>query len=163
MGPIFGSFEVLMAGVSIEEATAKSAQPQLVALNAQRQPQLQHTLEQACLAARVLEDTRGQETLVLDLTQVTPIVDYFVVTTGASPRQMKAMAEEVHQVLKKSGSRRIGSEGEESSPWVLQDYGDLVIHIFTTDARKLYDLEHLWADATQVDWKAIAPPVAPRL
>lgn len=152
-----------MAGVSTGATTTESAQPQMVALNAQRQPQLQHSLEQACLAARVLEDTRGQDTLVLDLTQVTPIVDYFVVTTGASPRQMKAMAEEVHQVLKKSGSRRLGSEGEESSPWVLQDYGDLVIHIFTADARKLYDLEHLWADAAEVDWRAIAPPIAPRL
>jgi ribosome-associated protein len=154
-----------MAGVSIVEEVAKteSALPQLAALNAQRKSQLDHSLEQACLAARILEDTRGQETLVLDLTEVTPIVDYFVITTGSSPRQMKAMAEEVHQLLKKTGSRRIGSEGEESSPWVLQDYGDLVIHIFTTDARKLYDLEHLWADAPQVDWKAIAPPIAPRL
>ena len=152
-----------MAGVSISAASTESTQPQMAALNLQRQPQLQHTLEQACLAARVLEDTRGQETLVLDLTQVTPIVDYFVVTTGASPRQMKAMAEEVHQTLKKSGSRRIGSEGEENSPWVLQDYGDMVVHIFTADARKLYDLEHLWADAPEVDWRAIAPPIAPRL
>ena len=152
-----------MAGVSIDESAENSAPVQMASLNAVRQSQLQQTLEQACLAARVLEDTRGQETVVLDLTQVTPIVDYFVIATGSSPRQMKAMAEEVHQVLKKGGSRRIGTEGEEASPWVLQDYGDLVIHLFTADARKFYDLEHLWGDAPQVDWRAIAPAVAPRI
>lgn len=151
-----------MVGLALGTTATESSQPPLAEVNAQRQLQLNQTLEIACLAARVLEDTRGQDTIVLDLTKVTPIVDYFIISTGSSPRQMKAMAEEVHQVLKKSGSRRIGSEGEEASPWVLQDYGDLVIHIFTTDARKLYDLEHLWADAPRVDWKSIAPAVAPR-
>lgn len=132
-------------------------------MSAGRRRQLDRTQQQACLAARVLEDTRGQDTLVLDLTGVTSIVDFFVITTGTSPRQMKAMAEEVHKVLKHEGSKRIGFEGEDSSQWVLQDYGDLVIHLFTPDARKLYDLEHLWADAPRVDWKSIAPPVAPRV
>lgn len=128
-----------------------------------RRSQLDLSLQQACLAARVLEDTRGQDVLVLDLTGVTSIVDFFVLATGTSPRQMKAMAEEVHKILKHGGSKRIGYEGEESSQWLLQDYGDLVIHLFTPDARKLYDLEHLWAEAPRVDWKAIAPAVAPRL
>jgi ribosome-associated protein len=128
-----------------------------------RRSQLDLTLQQACLAARALEDTRGQDVLVLDLTGVTSIVDFFVLATGSSPRQMKAMAEEVHKVLKQSGSRRIGYEGEDSSQWLLQDYGDLVIHLFSTDARKLYDLEHLWAEAPRIDWKAIAPPVTPRV
>ena len=132
-------------------------------LTASRRTQLDRTLRQACLAARVLEDTRGQDTLVLDLTAVTAIVDFFIVSTASSPRQMKAMAEEVHKTLKHEGSKRIGFEGEDSSQWMLQDYGDLVIHLFNPDARKLYDLEHLWAEAPRVDWKAIAPPVAPRV
>ena len=132
-------------------------------LTASRRIQLDRTLRQACLAARVLEDTRGQDTLVLDLTAVTAIVDFFIVSTASSPRQMKAMAEEVHKTLKHEGSKRIGFEGEDSSQWMLQDYGDLVIHLFNADARKLYDLEHLWAEAPRVDWKAIAPPVAPRV
>ncbi len=132
-------------------------------MSASRRKQLDRTLQQACLAARVLEDTRGQDTLVLDLTGVTSIVDFFIVTTGSSSRQMKAMAEEVHKTLKHEGSKRIGFEGEDSSQWVLQDYGDIVIHLFTPDARKLYDLEHLWAEAPRVDWKAMAPAVAPRV
>ena len=92
--------------------------------------------------------------MVLDLTQITPIVDFFVISTGSSNRQIRALGEEVHRVLKQQGSRRIGLEGEESGTWILQDYGDIVVHIFTDETRKLYDLEHLWADAPQIDWKA---------
>ncbi len=110
---------------------------------------------QACLCASIAEDYKGKETFVLDLTGVTPIVDYFVVTTGTSRRQMLAIAEEVHRVLKAEGSRRIGIEGQDNSSWILQDYGDIVLHVFTGETRELYDLEHLWADAPQVDWKAV--------
>jgi ribosome-associated protein len=112
------------------------------------------------LAARAVDDLRGQNTVVLDLTEITPIVDYFVVTTGTSSRQMRAMAEEAHRALKQAGSRRLGLEGEESSTWILQDYGDVVVHIFTAEGRSLYDLERLWADAPQIDWKLHCPPSA---
>lgn len=113
-------------------------------------------LLQACRCAKAAEDFRGQETLVLDLTGVTPIVDYFVITTGTSNRQMRALADEVLRHMKKDeGQRPIGTEGTEgNSTWILYDFGDIVLHVFTVDARKLYDLEHLWADAPQVDWKA---------
>ncbi|MGE3316713.1 MAG: ribosome silencing factor [Planctomycetaceae bacterium] len=98
-------------------------------------------------------DYRGQNTVVLDLTKVTPIFDYFVVTTGTSPRQMRAIADEVERVLSEEGSSRLGVEGYETSTWILQDYGDVVLHIFTPETRSVYDLEHLWADAPHVDWK----------
>ena len=103
------------------------------------------------MAARVLDEFRGQETVVLDLTKVTPIVDYFIVTTATSSRQMRAIADEVSRVLKQQGSRPRGVEGQESGTWLLQDYGDIVVHIFTPETRKLYDLEHLWADAPRMD------------
>lgn len=109
----------------------------------------------ACRAARAAEDFRGQDTLVLDLTDVTPIVDYFVITTGTSSRQMRALAEEVLAKMKAEGQRPLGTEGTAgNSAWVLYDFGDIVLHVFTADARKLYDLEHLWADAPRIDWKA---------
>lgn len=92
--------------------------------------------------------------IVLDLREVTPIVDYFVVATGTSPRQMHALAEEVSRVMKKQGSRAFGKEGEAGGTWILHDYGDIVLHVFNAESRKLYDLEHLWADAPRVDWKA---------
>lgn len=114
----------------------------------------QDALAQACLCAQTAADYRGQDTLVLDLTGITPIVDYFVITTGTSSRQMHALAEEVTRVLREHGSRRKGEEGERSGTWILEDYGDIVLHVFSPEARKLYDLEHLWADAPRVDWQA---------
>ena len=106
------------------------------------------------MAAQVAADLKGKSTVVLDMTPVTPIVDYFVVTTATSGRQMRAIAEEVETMLKTHGSRpRVGVEGRTSETWILQDYGDIVLHVFSPDGRALYDLEHLWADAPHVDWK----------
>jgi len=112
------------------------------------------SLRDACRCARAAEDSRGKDTLVLDLTEVTPIVDYFVITTGASGRQMNAVAEEVDRVMRAAGSRPRGIEGQKDSSWILHDFGDIVLHVFSPEARKLYDLEHLWADAPRLDWKA---------
>lgn len=93
--------------------------------------------------------------LVLDLTGVTPIADYFVIATGTSGRQMRALAEEVDRVLRESGTRPAGIEGKDDSQWILHDFGDIVLHVFSPEARKLYDLEHLWADAPRIDWKIV--------
>lgn len=114
----------------------------------------ERSLANACLCAQVADDFKGQETLVLDLTDVTPIMDYFVVSTATSSRQMRALAEEVNRTMRAQGSRRLGYEGEDGRTWILQDYGDVVLHIFSPEARALYDLEHLWGDAPRVDWKA---------
>jgi ribosome-associated protein len=114
----------------------------------------QRSLQQACLVAKVADEYRGQDTIVLDLTGITPIVDYFVITHGTSRRQMHAIAEEADRMLQEEGSSRIGAEGYDSNSWILQDYGDIVLHIFTAEARAIYDLEHLWADARKVDWRA---------
>jgi ribosome-associated protein len=109
----------------------------------------------ACLAAGVCDEFRGEDTVVLDLTDVTPLFDYFVITTGRNRRQMHAIAEEVDRVLAEAGSARLGIEGYVESSWIVQDYGDVVLHVFTPEARELYDLEHLWGEAGRVDWQAI--------
>jgi len=96
---------------------------------------------------------RGKETLVLDLTGITPIADYFVITTGASGRQMRSLAEEADRVMREQGSRPLGVEGHDGASWILHDFGDVVLHVQSPEARKLYDLAHLWADAPRVDWK----------
>jgi ribosome-associated protein len=111
----------------------------------------------ACQAAQVCEDLKGKETVVLDLTPVTPIVDFFIITTAISGRQMRAIAQEVEQLMKAHDNRpRVGVEGRESETWILQDYGDVVLHVFSSEGRELYDLEHLWADASSVEWKQLA-------
>lgn len=88
------------------------------------------------------------------MTPVTPIVDFMVITTGTSRRQMIALSDEANRLLKTDNDPgRLGMEGYGESTWVLQDFGDIVLHVFSPEARNLYDLEHLWADAPRVDWK----------
>jgi ribosome-associated protein len=84
---------------------------------------------------------------------VTPIFDFFVLTTATSTRQMRAIADEVARAIASDNSDRPNTEGTGSS-WVLEDFGDVVVHVFSPEARTLYDLEHLWADAVRVDWQA---------
>ena len=107
----------------------------------------------ALIVARVADDFRGADIILLDMRKITPIVDFFVIATASSKRQMKAMAEETDIVMKKRGSTRRGAEGEGESVWILRDYGHVVLHVFTPEGRQLYALENLWADAPQVDWR----------
>jgi ribosome-associated protein len=114
----------------------------------------QRSIRAACLCAKLADEYRGRDTLVLDLTRVTPIFDFFVLTTATSSRQMRALADDVDRMMASEGSKPLGIEGLDSSTWILQDFGDVVLHILTAEARKVYDLEHLWADAARVDWQA---------
>jgi ribosome-associated protein len=109
--------------------------------------------ERACLAARVAADNKGRDVLVLDMREITPLYDYFVLATGTSRRQIHTMAEEIDAALRAEGDVRLGIEGYEASRWVVQDYGDVVVHLFDPDTRLYYALEELWADAPQVDWE----------
>lgn len=122
------------------------------------QQQQVESLRRACVCAQLAEDLKGQNTIVLDLTAVTPIVDYFVISSGTSSRQMRAIADGIRKQLREQGTQATSVEGEDSGTWILHDYGDIVIHIFTGETRLLYDLENLWADARSVDWKAELPP-----
>lgn len=118
--------------------------------------QYQESLANACAAARCADEMRGQNIVVLDLTRRTSIVDFFVIVTGTSRRQMHAIADEVNRKLKREeGNARLSIEGYRTeSNWILTDYGDVVLHVFTQDGRHLYNLEELWADASRIDWQA---------
>ena len=117
---------------------------------------LEKSLADACQIARLSEEFRGKETVVLDLTAITPIMDFFVITTCNNPRTMSALANEARVQMKARGNSVPNTEGEKVSSWLLQDWGDIVLHVMLPEARALYDLEGLWADARRVDWKAIA-------
>lgn len=110
-------------------------------------------LDRACLCARVAADNKGRDVVVLDLRGVTPIFDFLVLATGSSRRQMHAIAEEVDDAMRDAGDARLGIEGYEASRWIVQDYGDVVVHVFDAEAREYYALEDLWADARRVDWE----------
>lgn len=112
------------------------------------------SLERACLAARVAHDHKARDIVVLDMREVTPLYDFFVLATGTSRRQVHTLTEEIDAALQASGDNRLTVEGYEASRWVVQDYGDLIVHVFDPDTREYYSLEELWADAPQVDWEA---------
>lgn len=112
-------------------------------------------IARAALAARVAFDHKARDITVLDMRAITPLYDFFVIATGNSRRQIHTLAEEVDAALHAAGDRRLGIEGYESSKWVVQDYGDIVVHLFDAATREYYNLEDLWADAPRVDWEQI--------
>ncbi|MCH2210890.1 MAG: ribosome silencing factor [Fuerstiella sp.] len=114
------------------------------------------SLDNAINAARCADELRGQDIVVLDLTSLTSIVDFFVIVTATSQRQMHAIADDVNRLLKRDrGNARLNIEGYRTEGnWLLTDYGDVVVHIFTAEGRALYDLEQLWADAGRIDWSS---------
>lgn len=116
-------------------------------------PNKPEALARAIRCAEIADEFRARDILILDLTSVTPEFDYFVIATGTSRRQMHAVVEEVDKQMKSSGSRRIGVEGYNENQWILQDYGDVVLHVFDEQTRTNYDLERLWGDAERVDWQ----------
>ncbi|HZT79193.1 MAG TPA: ribosome silencing factor [Gemmataceae bacterium] len=115
--------------------------------------QLPAALERASLSARVAADNKARDVLVLDMRGITPLYDFFVLATGTSRRQIHTIAEEVDAALRAAGDRRLAIEGYQASKWVVQDYGDVVVHVFDADTRDYYALEELWADAPRVDWE----------
>ena len=107
--------------------------------------------ELALTAARVAEETRGSDIRILDLRGLTEVVDYFVVATGSSRRQMHAMADEIEKVVKHDlHDRTRGAEGYEEGRWIVLDYGDVMVHLFDAEARGYWDIEQLWSDAQRV-------------
>jgi len=114
---------------------------------------LPSALHRACVAAKVAADNKGRDILVLDMRSCTPLFDYFILSTGTSRRQIHTVAEETDAALRAEGDTRIGIEGYEASKWIVQDYGDIVVHVFDPDTRDYYKLEELWADAKRVDWE----------
>ena len=109
-------------------------------------------LQLALRAARTAAENRGQEILVLDIRELTTEFDYFVLATGSSGRQIRAMSEEIDHALEDDlGDERLGIEGFAASRWIVLDYGSVVIHLFDRPSRTYYDLENLWAEAKRVD------------
>lgn len=109
------------------------------------------SLELALAAARVAEDNRGQDVVVLDMRPLTPVFDYFVIASGNSRRQLHAISEEIDHTLEEElKDRRLGLEGYDESRWILLDYGSVVVHLFDVETRAFYALEDLWSRAEPV-------------
>ena len=108
-------------------------------------------------AARTADENQGQDIVVLDMRELTPVFDYFVIATGNSRRQLHAISEEIDHCLEDDlGDRRMGIEGYSESRWILLDYGNVVVHLFDAEMREYYALEQFWNQAPHVPlpWQA---------
>ena len=103
------------------------------------------------IAVNAADDKKANDLVILDISKVTSFANYFLLCTGDSSRQMQALADEVEKKLKEAGIRPSHVEGYQNSEWILLDCMDLVVHIFSKNARAFYDLERLWRDAIKMD------------
>ncbi len=106
--------------------------------------------ETAMTAVKALDDKLGENIRLIAITEVTSVADYFIIVNGNSNTHVKALADEVEYVLSKQGVESSHIEGK-ATGWILLDYGCVVIHVFTPEAREYYNLEKLWADGEAVD------------
>ncbi len=106
----------------------------------------------AIRCARIADQDQCEDALILDLRGVSPICDYFVIATGTSDRQMRAVCDHIEDMAEESGEKPYGTAGYQESTWIVADYVDVIVHLFATDRRAFYDLESLWGDRPQVDW-----------
>jgi len=112
-------------------------------------------LELAKLAVKALDSKKAQNIKLLETGSLTVIADYFIICTATSTTQIKALTDEVDRVMTEAGEPSIRTEGYRDGGWVLVDFGCVVVHLFTEETRKFYNLEHLWADAPEVDLSAL--------
>ena len=105
----------------------------------------------AIQAAKAALEKKALDVTVLDLSGLTVIADYFVICSGESTTQVKAVAEFIEQEFAKKRIRPLGVEGAAHSHWILLDYGDVIIHVFEKETRAYYNLEKLWMDAKAVE------------
>ncbi len=111
----------------------------------------------AIVAARAADDKQGSSILVLNVGDVLAITEMFVVVSASNSRQLRTIANEVTAKIREESDRPLlRSEGMAEQQWVLLDYGDVVVHIFSEDIREFYEIERLYQDVPVVDWQASA-------
>ena len=108
--------------------------------------------------AKALDRKKGKNISVLKTGPLTTLAEYFVICTGTSNTQIRALADECEKAADELGEPLHHKEGHGTGEWVLMDFSDVVVHIFVDEARKFYDLERLWADAEPVDLTGVLLP-----
>ena len=107
---------------------------------------------------KALDEKKGMNIKLLKIDKVSSLADYFLICTGTSNTHVKTLCDYAEYTLEQLGEHMLGREGHRGNTWELLDYGSLVVHVFTEEARKFYDLERLWADAEVVDLSDIVLP-----
>ena len=112
----------------------------------------------AAIAAKALDDKNAKDIKVLDTSAQTVLADYFVICNGTSSTHIKALVDEVDRQLSEAGEPPLKREGMRSDIWVLMDFGCVIVHVFTDEARKFYNLERLWSDSTEIEPSSLPCP-----
>ena len=107
--------------------------------------------EYAKIAVEALEDKKAEDVKVIDISEVSPIADYFIIANGTNQSQIQAMRDAADEALYKAGLKVKQVEGNQNSTWILMDYEDIIIHIFSQEDRLFYDLERIWRDGKIMD------------
>ena len=114
--------------------------------------------EVALTVTKALDEKKGMDIKLLKIDKVSSLADYFLICTGTSNTHVKTLCDYAEYSMDQLGEPMLSREGHRGNTWELLDYGSVVIHVFTDEARKFYDLERLWADAEVVDLKDIVLP-----
>ena len=112
-----------------------------------------NTKSKALAIAGAAADKKGMDIVIADMRKMSSIGSYFVITSGSSTTQVKAIAEHIEKSLKEKGERLLHSECAREALWILLDFGDVIAHVFLEETRRFYDLERLWSDAPQERFK----------
>ena len=102
-------------------------------------------------AVAALQDKKGEDIRVIDISGVTVIADYFIIASGSNPNQVQALVDNVEEQMYKAGYDDPRVEGYNTASWVLLDYNDVIVHVFSQDDRLFYDLERIWRDGKEMD------------
>jgi ribosome-associated protein len=106
--------------------------------------------ERALLCINASLEKKAKDLLVLNVSEISAFADYFIICSGTSDRQVRAVAGAIQESLKKAGILPLGVEGDAAARWILLDYDDVIIHVFLESARAFYDLERLWSEAPRM-------------
>ena len=116
---------------------------------------MSQSAEMMKIAYKALEEKKGIDISVIDISEVTILADYFLIAHGENINQVQAMADEVQEKLERSGYPCRQVEGYLSGNWILLDFGDIVVHIFSREERRFYDLDRIWRDGKMVNAKQL--------
>ena len=114
--------------------------------------------EVALAVTKALDEKKGMDIKLLKIDKVSSLADYFVICTGTSNTHVRTLCDFAEYTLEQLGEPMLGREGHRGNSWELLDFGSIVVHVFTEEARAFYSLERLWADAEQVDLSNILLP-----
>lgn len=110
-----------------------------------------NSYEQSILTAKAISSKKGLNIKLIEIGDISSLADYMVIATGTSSTHVKAIADEVEYQLDEAGISVRHIEGYRSNSWILLDYVDVIVHIFSDEAREFYDLERLWQDGKEID------------